>query len=224
MESFQRLPVTFSLISACAVIFLGAVLTAGGGAIAVQPEALILNGGLIPESVAAGELWRLVTSMFLHASLIHIAVNMVALFFLGSFAEQAFGRERFFFLYLVSGLSGGIAYLYFGTFTTPAVGASGAIFGLLGGILGFSLRRGTFSWQNPVIRQLLIITAINLFIGASIPQVSNTAHIGGLIGGLLFGAMIATSVHSRKRSSLLTPFALVLGVELILIAAWMIFV
>lgn len=124
----------------------------------------------------------------------------------------------------MSGLSGGIAYLYLGTFDTPAVGASGAIFGLLGGILGFSVRRGTFSWQNPIIRQLLIITAINLFIGASIPQVSNTAHIGGLIGGLVFGALIATSVHSRKRSALFTPFALVLGVELVLIAAWMVFV
>ena len=82
----------------------------------------------------------------------------------------------------------------------PAVGASGAIFGLLGGVLGYSLRRGTFSWQNPLIRQLLILTALNLYIGFSVPNISNTAHIGGLLGGLAFGWLVAPTVYSEKKA------------------------
>jgi rhomboid protease GluP len=159
--------------------------------------------------------------MFLHAGLVHVAVNMLALYFLGSFAEQTFGAGRFMALYVVSGIAGGVAYLYFGDFTTPAVGASGAIFGILGGVLGFAIRRGTFSMGNPVIRQLVLIAAINLFIGASIPNVSNTAHIGGLVGGFFFGALIANSLYSQKRGAIAAPLLLTLGLEVVLIALWM---
>jgi rhomboid protease GluP len=146
---------------------------------------------------------------------------MMALYFLGSFAEQTFGSGRFFALYLVSGIAGGVAYLYFGSFTTPAVGASGAIFGILGGILGFAIRRGTFSMRNPVIRQLVLIAAINLFIGASIPNVSNTAHIGGLIGGFFFGTLIANSIYSQKRSAVTVPLLTTLGLEAVLVGIWL---
>lgn len=224
MNGLQRLPVTFSLIAASVTVFVGAVLLSGSGwasALAFQPAWVIEGGGLLPAAVSQGELWRLLSSMFLHAGLIHIAVNMLALYFLGSFAEQTFGRGRFFALYLVSGISGGVAYLYFGSFTTPAVGASGAIFGILGGILGFAIRRGTFSMRNPVITQLVFIAAINLFIGASIPNISNTAHIGGLVGGLFFGALIANTVYSRKRGAIAAPFLLTLGLEAALVGVWL---
>lgn len=224
MNDLQRMPVTFSLIVASVAVFLGAVLLAGSGwasALAFQPAWVIQGGGLEPQLVAGGALWRLLSSMFLHAGLIHIAVNMMALYFLGSFAEQTFGPGRFFALYLVSGIAGGVAYLYFGEFDKPAVGASGAIFGILGGILGFAIRRGTFSMRNPIIRQLVLIAAINLFIGASIPNVSNTAHIGGLVGGFFFGALIANSIYSQKRGAIIMPFLVTLGLEVVLIALWM---
>jgi rhomboid protease GluP len=218
------MPVTFSLIAASVAVFLGVVLLAGSGwgsALAFQPAWVIQGGGLEPQAVAGGALWRLLSSMFLHAGLIHVAVNMMALYFLGSFAEQTFGSGRFFALYLVSGIAGGVAYLYFGSFTTPAVGASGAIFGILGGILGFAIRRGTFSMRNPVIRQLVLIAAINLFIGASIPNVSNTAHIGGLIGGFFFGTLIANSIYSQKRSAVTVPLLTTLGLEAVLVGIWL---
>ena len=178
------------------------------------------DGALIPELVAGGQAWRLVSSVFLHSGFLHLALNMLSLYFLGSFVENAFGRGRFLALYLLSGLSGGIAYLYFGGFDTPAVGASGAIFGLLGGILGYALRRGTFSWQNPVIRQLLILLAINLWIGLSIPNVSNTAHMGGLAGGFVFGYLVAPTVHSRKTVRALAPVIIVLAAEALLLGLW----
>lgn len=226
MDIFSRLPVTFSLISACVMVYVGVALagtpaTPWNVGLMAQPTDVLARGALVPALVASGEQWRLVSSMFLHSGFIHLGFNMLALYFLGSFAESAFGRGRFFALFLLSGLSGGIAYLYIGGFNSLAVGASGAIFGLLGAILGFSMRRGTFSWQNPIIRQLLILLAINLYIGFSIANISNTAHIGGLIGGLAFGFLIAPTIYSRKNSRAAAPILIILGVEVILIGAWL---
>jgi rhomboid protease GluP len=207
-------------------VYAGAtLLTAGFGGewnqalIAPPTGVLVILGALVPLLVAEGEVWRLASSTLLHASFVHLTVNMLALFFLGTFAEQVMGRTKFLALYVVSGLSGGIAFLYFGSFDTPAVGASGAIFGIVGGILGLAVRQGTFSWQNPIIRQLLILTLINLFIGASIPQVSNTAHLGGLIGGAAFGWLISEGAFRRR--SALAPTLIFLAAEAGLIAFWL---
>jgi rhomboid protease GluP len=186
----------------------------------VQPNPVLQRGALIPALVAQGEAWRLVSSVFLHAGITHLGFNMLSLYFLGSFTEEAFGRARFFALYLLSGISGGLAYLYFGAFDQPAVGASGAIFGLLGGILGYALRRGTFSWQNPLIRQLLILLAFNLYLGFSIANISNTAHLGGLAGGALFGWLMAPTSYSRKRLWALSPIAIMSGAEILALVAW----
>jgi rhomboid protease GluP len=189
----------------------------------VQPGQVLARGALIPALVAQGEWWRLLSSVFLHSGVAHLGFNMLSLYFLGSFTEEAFGRGRFFALYLLSGVAGGLAYLYFGAFNQPAVGASGAIFGLLGGVLGYALRRGTFSWQNPLIRQLLILLALNLYLGFSIPNISNTAHLGGLAGGFAFGWLMAPTVYSRKRLRALSPLAIVLGAEVLLLAAWLLY-
>lgn len=226
MRTSDRLPVTTSLIAANVAVYLGVSALAATAGVPwnvalVNQLGMVLEGGaLVPALVAQGEAWRLFTSIFLHSGLIHLAFNMVALYFLGSFAEAAFGRWRFFALYVLSGLSGGVAYLYFGAFDRPAVGASGAIFGLLGSILGYALRRGTFSWQNPLIRQLLILLALNVYLGLSVANISNTAHMGGLAGGFVFGWLIAPTVYSRKKLRSLTPVAIVLGAELVLLVLW----
>jgi rhomboid protease GluP len=188
-----------------------------------QPREVLSMGALVPALVAEGEAWRLVTSAFLHSGFVHLALNMLSLYFLGSFAEVTFGRSRFLALYLISGIAGGLAYLYFGSFNAPAVGASGAIFGLLGGVFGFAIRRGTFSTRDPVISQLLLLTAINLFLGATIPGVSNTAHIGGLLGGLVFGYLMASPVYSRKRLVATSPIVLAFGLEAVLLGLWYLF-
>ena len=230
MNNLTRLPITFGLISACVTVYI-AVAVAGqtygyplNFALVTQPPEVLALGALVPSSVANGEVWLLVSSMFLHAGFIHLALNMLSLYILGSFVEVAFGRGRFLALYLTSGLAGGIAYLYFGDFDGSVVGASGAIFGLLGGVLGYSLRRGTFSWQNPLIRQLLILTALNLYFGFSVSNISNTAHIGGLVGGLAFGWLVAQTVYSKNTVRAAIPTVIVLGIELILLATWFLFV
>jgi rhomboid protease GluP len=229
LNNFSRLPVTFGLIATCVAVYV-AVALAGQGygyplnvGLVTQPPQVLAMGALVPASVAHGQVWLLLSSIFLHSGFIHLALNMLSLYFLGSFVEVAFGRSRFLALYLLSGLAGGIAYLYFGAFHGPVVGASGAIFGLLGGVLGFSLRRGTFSWQNPLIRQLLILTALNLYFGFSVANISNTAHIGGLVGGAAFGWLVAPTVYSRKRLRAATPTFVLLGTELVLLAIWFLY-
>ena len=227
--TISRLPVTFGLISACVLVYVLVALQ--GAAVGVslnvglvqQPREVLNLGALIPALVAEGEAWRLITSAFLHSGFVHLALNMLSLYFLGSFAEVTFGRGRFLALYLTSGIAGGLAYLYFGSFNAPAVGASGAIFGLLGGVFGFAIRRGTFSTRNPVISQLLLLTAINLFLGATIPGVSNTAHIGGLLGGLVFGYLMAPTVYSQKKLVATTPILLAFGLEAVLLGLWYLF-
>jgi rhomboid protease GluP len=222
----SRLPVTFGLIAACVAVY---VLVAAVGVevgipfnvgIVRQPGEVLSLGALVPALVAQGEVWRLLTSIFLHSGFAHLAMNMISLYFLGSFAEIYFGRARFFALYFISGIAGGLAYLYFGSFTDSAVGASGAIFGLVGGVFGFAIRQGMFSLQNPIIGQLLFLTAINLFLGATIPNVSNTAHIGGLVGGLVFGWLFAPTVYSQKKSVAATPIVAAFGLEAILFGIW----
>ena len=196
-----------------------------GEGLLLQPGEVLALGALIPALVAEGEAWRLLTSVFLHSGFAHLAMNMISLYFLGSFAEVSFGRGRFLALYFISGIAGGLAYLYFGAFNSPAVGASGAIFGLLGGVFGFAIRRGTFSLRNPVINQLLVLTAINLFLGATIPNVSNTAHMGGLVGGFVFGYLVAPpTVHSQKRLTAATPTLVAFGLEALLLGVWFLFI
>jgi rhomboid protease GluP len=223
---FSRIPVTFGLITVCVLVYLlialqgareGVPLSVG---LVQQPGDVLNLGALVPALVAEGEWWRLVTSAFLHSGFVHLGMNMLSLYFLGSFAEISFGRSRFLSLYFISGIGGGLAYLYFGPFNAPAVGASGAIFGLLGGVFGFAIRRGTFSTRNPVISQLLVLTAINLFLGATIPNVSNTAHIGGLIGGIVFGWLMAPTVYSQKKLVATSPIAVAFGLEALLLGVW----
>jgi rhomboid protease GluP len=225
--TFSRLPITFSLITACVLVYVAVAAAGAEGGIPFnvglvqQPGRVVDLGALIPALVAEGQAWRLITSTFLHSGFAHLAMNMISLYFLGSLVEISFGRGRFLALYFMSGIAGGLAYLYLGTFTAPAIGASGAIFGLLGGVFGYSIRRGTFSLQNPIIAQLLVLTALNLFLGATIPNVSNTAHIGGLAGGLVFSWLAAPTLYSHKKLVAVTPIIIALSLEALLLGIWL---
>jgi membrane associated rhomboid family serine protease len=125
------------------------------------------------------EWWRLVTSMFLHASVLHIAFNMFALYVIGTPVEQYLGRARYIGLYFVSGLAGGAGAVLQAPFQ-PVVGASGAIFGILGAML-------IIEWQvtGRLAGNAATWIVINLAISFAIPNISWGGHVGGLIGGIL---------------------------------------
>jgi rhomboid protease GluP len=138
-----------------------------------------------------GEYWRLVAAMFLHAGWLHLAVNLLSLGQLGRLYELMFGTRRFVLIYFASGLAASVTTLL--RSGGPSVGASGAIFGILGAFI-FSIRRSP-RWRNErfakaILPQLIFWMIANLVIGMSVPRIDNAAHVGGLVAGLLLGALL----------------------------------
>ncbi len=151
-------------------------------------DVLILYGARINEAILAGELWRFLTPALLHGSLPHIAFNMYALLSFGTGLERHFGHSRFFLLYVLAAFAGNVAsFLYSPGYS---VGASTAIFGLLGAEAIFLIQnRKVFPGHfRSAIGNIIFIAAINLFIIGSLPGIDNWGHIGGLIGGLMFAS------------------------------------
>jgi len=146
-------------------------------------------GAKINELIAAGQWWRLITPMFLHAGIAHIAFNSYALYAFGPQVERVFGYARFFFIYILSGAAGSV--LSFALSPSPSVGASGAIFGLIGALLVYLYRhRPLFGdMGRRRLTEILMLAGINLVIGLS-PGIDNWGHLGGLLGGATLTALI----------------------------------
>ena len=161
---------------------------------------LILLGAKVDELVAAGELWRLLTAVFLHSGVMHLLFNLYALYTLGPLLEGYIGHLRFLAVFVVSGLYGSLlSYAFSGSIS---VGASGAIFGLLGATTVFFLRyRHHFGGQGRAILQnMLLVLALNLLIGFSASFIDNWGHIGGLIGGGIGDGWDLAAVSSAGRA------------------------
>lgn len=132
--------------------------------------------------VTEGQYYRLFTSMFIHANLFHILFNMYALYLLGSQAEGFFGKGKFLVIYILSGISGSLLSILLNQ-GAVSVGASGAIFGILGSLLYFGYNNRVYL-GNTLIREIVPVILINLAFGFMMTGVDNFAHIGGLIGGI----------------------------------------
>ena len=190
--------VTYVLIALNVIVFLGAGASGGGmrgsGSLLFAEGALIGIGaggeGLI--GVAAGEYWRLLTGGFLHAGLLHLGFNMYVLYWLGNMLEPSLGHVRFLALYLASLLAGsfGALLLQPQSFT---VGASGAVFGLMGAAFILERARG----MDPMQSGLGFVILLNLGLTFVIGNIS----IGGHIGGLLGGALAALAITRLRRTS-----------------------
>ncbi len=147
---------------------------------------------LLPDGVADGAYWQLLTSMFTHLTLLHIGFNMVALWLFGPQLELVLGRARFLALYLLSGLAGSAVVYAFSYPYTSTAGASGAIFGLLGAyfVVALKMRRN--------VSQILVLLGINAVITFTIPNISWQGHLGGLIGGALIAAALVYAPRSSR--------------------------
>lgn len=169
-------PVTKALIAINVGIYLITVFQSRS----TTPTGSIVNKYLLyGPAVAHGDWWRLVTSMFLHASIIHIGFNMYVLWVIGTPVEQYLGKARYIALYFISGLAGAAGALLQSPLI-PVLGASGAIFGVLGAML-------ILEWQvtGRLAGQAAALIAINLGLSFVIPNISWGGHVGGLIGGIL---------------------------------------
>jgi membrane associated rhomboid family serine protease len=169
--------VTRILVAINVIVYL--ITVAQGSGLNDPGGSLFNKWALFGPLVGGGDWWRLITSAFLHASVIHIAFNMLALWWLGAPVEMALGRVRFIGLYLVSGLAGAAGALVADP-NAVTVGASGAIFGLLGAGL-------ILEWQatGSIAGNYLTLILINLAISFAVPGISIGGHLGGLIGGIL---------------------------------------
>lgn len=150
--------------------------------------------GMIPGMIAQGQWYRLISAAFLHGGFLHIAFNMYALYFLGPELERFFGRIRFAIIYFLAALGGGVATYYFSDVNTVSVGASGAIFGLMGASIavGHEVRAD--------IRQYVSLFVINVMIGFMSPGIDWRAHLGGAVAGALSAWVMLRAQRMRNAS------------------------
>ena len=202
-------PVTIALIAANVGVFLAEL--ALGGTVdgtgnwiythgALFARAVYANGA--PAGVANGEWWRLMSAAFLHYGFIHLGLNMLALYWFGPLLERLVGSLRFLLLYLAAGLAGAAGALWLAP-NDITVGASGAIFGILGALLVLEQRKMISSGG-----QILVLIVLNLLLSATLPGISIGGHLGGLVAGIV---CMILYLEFRRSTALCVAAAVVIG-------------
>jgi rhomboid protease GluP len=185
--------ITPALVAINILVFLGMIM---GGVHPLQPSvANLLDWGANfgPKTVSGGQWWRLGASMFLHIGLIHLAFNMYVLWKAGEFIERLLGNAGFLIVYTVSGLAGALVSVAWHPYVVSA-GASGAIFGLYGALLGYlALRRDSIPVEvlSPLTKSTLVFVGYNLVYGVLRTGTDVADHIGGLVAGFVCGLVVA---------------------------------
>jgi membrane associated rhomboid family serine protease len=213
---------TYVLIGLNALVWLAILATGGANSrlldkLALLPESASRqypDGSIVlVRGVSDGAWWQLMTSAFTHVEVLHIGFNMLALYFLGPMLENVLGRARFLAVYLVSALSGSAAVMLFSDPHSQTLGASGAIFGLMGALAVMALKvRGQ-------VQSVLTWIALNLVFTFTVSGISWQGHIGGLIGGAVVGTAM---VYAPRRSRSVVQWGVtgvVLVISLVLVAA-----
>lgn len=191
-----RIPIiTYIIISICVAMFVLCFFVGNGPS---DVKTLVFMGANSSYYTKAGEYYRLLTCIFLHAGFTHIICNMYSLIVIGPQVESFYGKLKYLFIFLVSGICGSILSLVFSSSNIVSVGASGAIFGLLGAIIYFGYHYRVYL-GNVLKSQIIPVIILNLVIGSMISGIDNFAHVGGLIGGL-FAAM-ACGVPDKSSTS-----------------------
>lgn len=214
----RRASATTALLALIGAMFLLEVVAGGSGSLMTGPSGLKLidlgasialarlpNGDLV--GIAAGQDWRLVSAMFLHAGLLHIAFNAYALWIFGTVVEQELGRLRFLLIYFVTGVVASAASYAFGP-NAVGVGASGAIFGIFGAFVTYNYRRRHLAIAAARLRSAVTIVVINMVLALSIQGIDWRAHVGGFIAGLFAGfAAEGVGTPSARKTILVVGFA-----------------
>ncbi len=216
----KRPPITTALVGVNALVFVAMVL---GGVSAVNPTSIQLlhwgaNWG--PFSLNS-QPWRVLTSNYVHIGIIHIALNMWCLWNLGFLAERIFEPWTYVLTYTACGIAGSLASLWLHPLVVGA-GASGAIFGMAGALIA-ALYLGHLPVPKSAIRgtlkSLLTFAGYNLFFGAVVPGIDNSAHIGGLVMGLAIGALLSKHLTRPPEERNQWRRYVFIGVALVLLAA-----
>jgi membrane associated rhomboid family serine protease len=173
----------------------------GQGLNAMSGNELLAWGALYAPAVNEGELWRLITFLFVHAGIMHLANNLLSLVMVGFLVEQSFGRWWFVAVYLATGLAGGVASLLWKP-TVIIVGASGAIFGVAGfGLTLLLLKRQRFAFERPLLlKAAALYFGINLLMGALLPNVDLVGHLAGLVSGIFIGLVSSSLISDPPKN------------------------
>ncbi len=216
---------THVLFGASLAVFLAMVL-ASGSAADFPGKTLVHFGANFGPLTLSGDWWRLLTYMFLHGGLMHIAFNMWCLWDLGALCESLYGRWTFGAIYLLTGIAGGVASVGWNP-SVLSVGASGAIFGLAGALIA-SFYLGEFSLPGIAIRgtlrSLVFFVGFNVLFGSLFPGIDNACHAGGLVSGLILGALVARVApgHDKplRRVGVLLFMVLIVGGSALGVQRW----
>ncbi len=193
-QNSQRFLVTQAIVGINVLVFIGMVLSGVSPMSPNQLQLLTWGANFAPLSLGS-QPWRILASNYVHIGIIHIFFNMWCLWNLGRLAESIFDRWTYLLIYTASGIAGSLASLWWHPQGIGA-GASGAIFGLAGGLIAvLYLGKLPFAKEalKPTLRSLVMFAAYNLFFGL-VPGIDNAAHLGGLAAGLAIGALLAASV------------------------------
>lgn len=221
--------VTWTVIGSCVAIYMlefalqsALVKSQGGGSGPFSWGGIfagvtrLMGSNVSSRILKENEWWRLVTACFLHGGLIHVGFNMYALRSLGQFAEMIFGKTRFWVTYFFCGVSGSLASILYNRNVADysSVGASGAILGILGLLLGFSFRRKG-EMPREISRQLTKWLIFILVFGILMPRIDNAGHIGGLLCGMVFGYVLPSARMRRESAARNTAWAFAAGLALL---------
>ncbi len=208
--------VTQAFLGICVAVFIAMGIATDGVSLRNPTSRQLIEWGAnFAPLTLGGQWWRLVTSMFVHIGALHLFFNMWCLWDLGAMCESLYGSWTFAAVYLISGVAGSLASVWW-HFSVSA-GASGAISGIVGALIAsyylgeFSLPRAAISAH---LRSLIMFVVYNFLYGAIVGHVDNAAHIGGLLTGLLFGALIARIAPGRDVFRRLVVILLVLLIVL----------
>ena len=193
----KKIIFTKLIILACVVMYIILGIN-NGNFLTFSATSLAIFGGNNLLLVQNGEVWRILTSAFLHVGLIHLVVNMYSLAIIGTQVETFIGKWKFLFIYFISAIGGNLLSLVFSQANVVSVGASGALFGLMGALLYFGYHYRLYL-SEAIRNQIIPIILINLLIGFIVPEIDNVAHIGGLIGGYLASMAFGIENKSEKR-------------------------
>lgn len=191
--SKKKLIVTYLIMLICILMY---VLVVFMGA---SNKAYLLLGANLKALVKSGQIYRLITYAFLHGGLVHLITNMYSLYIIGSQIENNYGKLKFIFIYLVSALTGGLLSAIFNN--NISIGASGAIFGLLGALVYFGFHFRLYL-SDALKTRIVPVILINLLIGFMVTDIDNACHIGGLIGGYLAAMAVGIPEVENKKDKI----------------------
>ncbi|MCK5615921.1 rhomboid family intramembrane serine protease [Candidatus Pacearchaeota archaeon] len=204
LQSFSATTTIIGINIIAFIVFFAAI------AISKDSSKMINYGAIMPANIIAGKyLWTFVTSMFLHGGFFHLFANMFSLFFIGSLTERILGKKRFFWFYMISGIVAGLLFVALGFFfqmdlNTYAVGASGALFALIGFLMLITPNLSVYLMFIPIPIKMkyaapgILIVLWLISVAGNIP-IGNSAHLGGLLAGLAYGMYIKKKYKNKTR-------------------------